>query len=90
VSEFHAKAPHATVRVKDLPQIHTWRLDLEATTLRTKGEESTNESPRPTHVYITALERVPIRWTAIDLSSTLANRLVPGACSWCRAFHSRV
>src|SRR6218665_2590879 len=49
VPEFHAKAPQATVG-KGLAQgpYVTARAGVEPTTLRTTGDDSTNEPPRPT------------------------------------------
>ena len=48
VSEFHAEAPQATAR-EGLAQGHyvAARAGFEPATLRTKGDESTNEPPRP-------------------------------------------
>src|SRR6218665_390694 len=37
---------HRQLRIKDLPKVA--RAGFEPTTLRAKGEESTNEPPRPT------------------------------------------
>jgi len=44
---------HRQLRVKDLPKVPTWRLSragFETTTIQTKGDESTIEPPRSTHM----------------------------------------
>ena len=48
--EFHAEAPQATAseRLAQGPYVAA-RAGFEPTTLRTKGDESTNEPPGPTH-----------------------------------------
>ena len=60
-SEFHADAPQA-IAIEGLTQgpYLAARVGFEHTTLRTKGDESTNEPPRPTfvprvfvHLYLT-------------------------------------
>ena len=50
VSEFHAEAPQATAS-EGLAQgpYMAAGAGFEPTTLRTKGDESTNEPPRPTN-----------------------------------------
>ena len=52
VSEFHAEAPQATVSegLAQGPYVAA-RAGFEPEILRTKGDESTNESPRPT-IYV--------------------------------------
>ena len=51
VSEFHAKAPQATASagLAQVPYVAA-RVGFKPATLRTKGDESTNEPPRPTRV----------------------------------------
>jgi len=53
VSEFHAKAPQATESegLAQGPYLAT-RAVFEPTTLRTKGDEYTNEPPRPVGAYL--------------------------------------
>jgi len=50
VSEFHVKVPQAT----------GYRNGFERTTLRTKGDESTNEQPSPTDM---SLKNKQLRYT---------------------------
>ena len=53
VSEFHAEAPQATVSegLAQCPYVGA-RAGFEPTTLWKKGDESTNEPPRPTKVSL--------------------------------------
>ena len=52
VSEFHAEAPQATSSegLAQGPYVAT-RAGFEPATLRTKGDESTNEPPLPVYCY---------------------------------------
>ena len=52
MSEFHAEAPQATASegLAQGPYVAA-RAGFEPTTLRTKGDESANEPPRPTKLY---------------------------------------
>ena len=48
---------HRQLQVKDLPKVPTARAGFEPTTLRTKGDESTNEPPCPNNFsYITLVD----------------------------------
>src|SRR6218665_29431 len=51
MSEFHAAAPQATAseRLAQDPNVAA-RAEFEPAALRTKGDESTNEPPRPIHI----------------------------------------
>jgi len=53
VSEFHAEAPQATAS-EALAQGHyvAARTGFKLTNLRTKGDDSSNEPPRPTRLVI--------------------------------------
>src|SRR6218665_375930 len=64
VSEFHVKAPQATVVSEELAQgpYAVARAGFEPGTLRTKGAESTNEPPCP-KMYIKEEKSSPFSWS---------------------------
>ena len=57
VSEFHTEAPQATERLAQGPYMAA-RAGFEPTTLRMKGNESSNEPPHPTNSSVKADGRV--------------------------------